>query len=66
MGNNKFKSVFSYNTDAEKTAYLNWRTDKHDAIHNLGVMAKGYMDSAIMLLNDAITDNSDKKADLIY
>ena len=36
------KKVFSYNPDIYKNAYMNWRTDKHQPIHNLNALAEGY------------------------
>lgn len=61
------KDIFSYNSDVNKTAYMNWRTSHHDHIYNMIVIADGFMNSAIMLVEAALIDNSDKKADsLIY
>lgn len=61
------KDIFSYNSDVNKTAYMNWRTSHHDHIYNMIVIADGFMNSAIMLAEAALIDNWDKKADsLIY
>lgn len=57
--------IFDYNVDIDKTAYLNWRTYNHQLLHDMIVIADGYMQSAIMLSKDCIEDNSDKKADVI-
>ncbi|MDE5781422.1 MAG: hypothetical protein K2I03_08085 [Lachnospiraceae bacterium] len=59
------KDVFSYNSDVNKTAYMNWRTNHHDHIFNMIVIADGFMNSAIMLAEAALEDNWDKKADSI-
>lgn len=59
------KDVFSYNSDVNKTAYINWRTSRHDHIHNMIVIADGFMRSSILLAEVALLDNWDKKADSI-
>ena len=55
--------VFSYNSDVSKNAYMNWRTDKHQPIHNINTLAQGYFESATLSINDCLNDNSDRKAD---
>lgn len=57
------KEIFSYNGDIEKNAYMNWRTQRYDHIHNMIVVAQGFSDSALLLVNTILKDNSDKKAD---
>ena len=59
------KEIFSYNVDVNKTAYMNWRTKYHEQIHNMIVIADGFMKSAILLAETALDDNLDKKADII-
>ena len=59
------KEVFSYNKDPDKTAYMNWRTNPHEPIHNMQVLANGYIQAAIELAKSCLDDNSDKKADVI-
>ena len=59
------EQVFSYNADIEKTAYMNWRTRQHQPIHDMIIIADGYMKSAIMLAADCLQDNKDKKADIV-
>jgi hypothetical protein len=59
------KEIFSHNVDINKNAYLNWRTDRYSQIHNMIVIAKGFMMSSIMLAKQALADNRDKKADII-
>lgn len=61
------KEIFSYNADINKTAYMNWRTNSHNHIYNMIVIADGFMESAILLAKTALDDNSDKKADgIVY
>lgn len=57
------KKVFSSNSDIYKNAYMNWRTDKHQPIHNLNALAEGYFDSAEISIKACLADNSDHKAD---
>jgi len=59
------KNVFSHNVDIDKTAYMNWRTSRHDHIYNMIVIADGFIHSAIILAEAALADNWDKKADSI-
>lgn len=59
------KNVFSYNADIDKTAYMNWRTSRHDHIYNMIVIADGFMSSAIILAEEDLADNWDNKADSI-
>lgn len=59
------KEVFSYNTDINKTAYLNWRTNAHEPIHNMQILASGYIQAALELAKCCLEDNSDKKADVV-
>lgn len=55
--------LFSYNPDIRKNAYLNWRTKASDPAHNLYVLASGYADGAVALIDTVLKDNHDKKAD---
>lgn len=59
------KNIFSCNIDINKTAYMNWRTDKHDPIKNLLVLADGFMTSSLLLSKEALEDNYNKRADII-
>lgn len=59
------KPIFSYNTDINKNAYMNWRTNRFDDIHNMHVLAEGFMTSAITLAQICLRDNHDKKADML-
>ncbi|MGE1104099.1 hypothetical protein [Peribacillus simplex] len=53
-------NVFSYNADIEKNAYLNWRTNRNDHIHNMIVLADGFMSAATLLAKQVLLDNVDK------
>ena len=44
------EKIFSYNVDIDKTAYMNWRTRQHQPIHDMMIIADGYMKAAIMLV----------------
>lgn len=57
------KDIFSYNKDIEKNAYMNWRTQHYDHIHNMIVIAEGFSDSALLLVKEILEDNSNKRAD---
>lgn len=59
------KNIFSYNEDVNRTAYMNWRTNHHQPIHNMNIIADGYFESVIILAQQCINDNSDKKADIL-
>lgn len=59
------KKIFSYNADINKTAYMNWRTNFHEPIQNMNVLANGYFESAILLAKECLNDNGDKKADIL-
>lgn len=59
------KDVFSYNIDINKTAYMNWRTNKHDYINNMINVADGFMESSLILAKEVINDNYGKRADVI-
>lgn len=57
--------IFSYNADIEKIAYMNWRTRQHQPIHDMMILADGYMKAAIMLALDCLEDSMEKKADSV-
>lgn len=48
------EKIFSYNVDIDKTAYMNWRTRQHQPIHDMMIIADGYMKAAIMLAQDCL------------
>lgn len=41
--------IFEYNKDIDKTAYMNWRTKQDQPIHDMIMLADGYIKAAIML-----------------
>ena len=57
--------IFSYNEDIDKTAYMNWRTKQNQPIHDMMILADGYMKAAIILAQDCLQNNVDKKADVV-
>lgn len=60
----KMDSIFQYNQNVEKTAYLNWRSNKYtNQRRQLVVMGDNFFSSAYNLLQQCINDNGDKKAD---
>ncbi|WP_010024520.1 hypothetical protein [Sporolactobacillus inulinus] len=59
------KDIFSYNSDIDKNAYINWRTERFDPIHNMMTLADGFMDASLILAEQCLKDNRDKKADII-
>lgn len=61
----EYKEIFSYGNSIETTAYLNWRTERYNVFNNLSIIADGFMKSALMLAQQILIDNDDKKADVI-
>ncbi|MGF9978896.1 hypothetical protein [Viridibacillus arvi] len=59
------KDIFSYNADIKKNAYMNWRTNRFNHIHNMHVIAAGFFSSAILLAENCLLDNYGKKADML-
>lgn len=59
------KEIFSANFDIEKNAYMNWQTQEDDLAGNLVVLARGFKLSAEKLMNDILSDNSSKDADIL-
>lgn len=57
--------IFDYNIDISKNAYLNWRIDKNDQAYNLWVLAEGFANAAVIMMDAILEDNKDKKADSI-
>ena len=57
--------IFEYNKDIDKTAYMNWRTKHDKPIHDMIILADGYIKAAIMLGEDCLENNIDKMADII-
>ncbi len=56
--------IFSRNHDFEKIAFLNWRIDE-DNILNMMNMANGFLLSSIELSKHCLTNNDDKRADIL-
>lgn len=57
-------TIFQYNDDINKTAYLNWRTGiAHTSRRQFVVMGEAFFTTAYNLLQQCVLDNSDKKAD---
>lgn len=58
-------NIFDYNKDIRKNAYVNWRTSCYDDSSNLSIIGDGYFLSAIILIENCLNDNNDKKADIV-
>lgn len=57
-------SIFQYNHDIEKNAYLNWRMGfRHNLREQFVVVGEAFFETAFNLLQHCLEDNSDKKAD---
>lgn len=62
----RMESIFGFNRDIEKNAYLNWRLMRSAGVgEQFWELAEGYFQSAFWLTDGCIKDNSDKKADII-
>ena len=59
------KPMFSRNNDIDKNAFLNWRISKNSEIHNLINLADGFLLSSIELSKHCLTNNQDKRADIL-
>ncbi len=60
----KYKSIFTRNACINKTAYMNWRIEKHNPIDNMINIANGYKNGTIKLIKSLIEDNWSKDADI--
>ncbi|MTH08279.1 hypothetical protein GL288_13325, partial [Turicibacter sanguinis] len=58
-------SIFKYNIEIKKNAYLNWRTQRNNNAHNLATLANGYFLAAKILIDECLEHNFDKKADVV-
>lgn len=57
-------SIFQYNPDIEKNAYLNWRMGfRHNSRAQFVVVGEAFFSTAFNLIQQCLEDNSDKKAD---
>lgn len=60
----KLETIFHYNDDINKTAYLNWRTQfSFTKRSKFVVMGEAFFSTAYNLIQQCLLDNSDKKAD---
>lgn len=60
----KLDSIFQYNGDINKTAYMNWRTRFADGSRKqFIIIGEAFFTSAYHLIKECLDDNSDKKAD---
>lgn len=60
----KLETIFQYNADIDKTAYLNWRTGfAHTSRRQFVVMGEAFFATAYNLIQQCVLDNKDKKAD---
>lgn len=58
-------NYFEFSGDIENSAYLNWRFDFfRDTENQFYEMGKAYFETAIRLIDDCLSDNKDKKADI--
>lgn len=61
----KMKSFFTQNCSIDKTAYMNWRVSaQKDVASQFWILADGYFETAILLIDTCLNDNFDKKADI--
>lgn len=59
-------SIFDYNVDINKNAYMNWRIWNHSSISdNFLMMSEGYFKASQILIEELLKDNVDKKADCV-
>ncbi len=59
-------SIFKYNIEIDKNAYLNWRINKHRTLsEQLSQIGLGYLLAAETAIKLALQDNRDKKADIM-
>lgn len=57
-------TIFQYNSDINKTSYLNWRTGfTHNSRQQFVIIGEAYFSTAYNLLQQCLLNNSDKKAD---
>lgn len=60
----KLDTIFQYNSDLDKTAYLNWRTGfARTSRRQFVVIGEAFFSTAYNLIQQCLLDNSDKKAD---
>ena len=59
----KMKSFFCQGRTINTTSYMNWRISKDDGM-SFWILAEGYFETADILIEKCLEDNSDKKADI--
>ena len=59
----KMKSFFCQGRTINTTSYMNWRISKDDGT-SFWILAEGYFETADILIEKCLEDNSDKKADI--
>lgn len=57
------KRIFSYNSNVEKNAYLNWQMQPDETANNLAIMAENFSNAAMALMQSILSDNRDHGAD---
>ena len=63
MGKN-LDTIFQYNEDLDKTAFLNWRTGfAHTSRRQFVVLGEAFFSTAYNLIQQCLLNNRDKKAD---
>ncbi|WP_341320337.1 hypothetical protein NSQ62_11790 [Solibacillus sp. FSL H8-0523] len=62
------KAIFSDNADINQNAYMNWRTNRHDHLHNMNVIASGFANSSLVIVKQILENNNRGKQadDLIF
>lgn len=62
---NELPSYFGSFGDITSTVFLNWRFDIYEDVEGqFFIMAEGYFETSIELINNCIADNRSKKADI--
>lgn len=59
------KPIFSRNEDVNRISFLNWRIDDYSDFDNLINIADGYFLSANELIDNCLSNNRDKRADIL-
>ena len=54
--------IFSYNSNIDKNAYMNWRTNSNNTEFNFWIIGKGYFEASIILTKECIENNLDRKS----
>jgi len=57
-------TIFQYNPDIDKNAYMNWRMDRRNSRRQFVVIGEAYFSTAHNLVQQCLIYNTDKKADL--